>query len=168
MKDRILSLFIYLYVFLISFSHQTKLVPLSECNIFVFPLQAITRLSTCIKEPVSKLWSYFNVHSLTFHTHKNSSTTLHFVSMLFDNEWAKHINPKICKGCTYASLCIGRSAIFCSPDLLCSLWHFTYLNKKLWTAALQLVIQYPELLSPFRVAPHPPWAYLLWQLYDQI
>ena len=56
-----------------------------------------------------------------------------------------------------------RSAIFCSPGVSLSLWHFTHLNKRLLTAAaLQLVIQYPELLSSFKVAPLPPSAHFMW------
>ena len=37
-----------------------------------------------------------------------------------------------------------------------------HLNKRLLTAALQLMIQYPELLSSFKVAPLSLWAHLMW------
>ena len=50
MKDWILSLSISWYAFFSSFLHPTKLVLLSEYNTFIFPLQAITLLSACIKE----------------------------------------------------------------------------------------------------------------------
>ena len=73
------------------------------------------------------------------------------------------LTPQYVKGDAAASLWMGRSAIFCSPGLPLSLWRFTHLNKRLLTAALQLVIQYPELLSSFKVAPLPPWAYLMLQ-----
>ena len=70
--------------------------------------------------------------------------------------------PQCIKGGASASLCM-RSTIFCSPGVPLSLWHFTHLNKRLLTAAaLQLVIQYPELLSSFKVAPLPPSAHFMW------
>ena len=55
MKDWIFSLSISLYAFFSSFSHATKMVTLSEYNTFIFPLRAITCLSSYMKESLFKL-----------------------------------------------------------------------------------------------------------------
>ena len=113
----------------------------------------------CLYEGVTiETVSYFNVHSSTCHTRKHGSITFNFISSLLDTN-----GPNISlKGGASASQCTRRSAIFCSPGLPLSLGHFTDLNKKLLTAALPLVIQYPELLSSFKVVPLLPWAHFMW------
>ena len=97
MKDWILSLSISLYAFFSSFSHPTKLVPLSEYNTLIFPLRAITRLSACMKESLFRL-CYLNMHSSTCNTRKHGSITFDFIPSLLDHKWAKHIDPTVCKG----------------------------------------------------------------------
>ena len=105
------------------------------------------------------------MHGLTCHTHKHgSATVILFLPCLITNK-SNISSPQYVKGGASASLCMGRSAIFCSPGLSLSLWHFTHLNKKFLTAALQLVIQHLELLSSYKVAPLPPWAHLITHCY---
>ena len=89
---------------------------------------------------------------------KHGSITFDLISLLFDHKWAKHIKPtpQYVKGGASASLCMGRSTVFCSPSPPLSLRHFIHLNKRLLTAALQQVILYPKLLSSFKVASLPP------------
>ena len=106
-----------------------------------------------MKESVSKLWV---ISMCTARTRKHGSITFDFVSALLDHKLVKHIDTTVC-----ASLCTGKFAIFCSLDLCHGPQHFTHLNKRLLTAVLQLVIQYPELLNSFRVALLPQSAHLM-------
>ena len=107
--------------------------------IFRFPLQAITHLSVCMKESLSKL-GCFNMDSSTCHKCKHGSLRCDFIFALLDHKWARHIDPQYVKGGASASLYTGRSAIFCSPILPCRLQHLTHLNRRFLTATLQLLI----------------------------
>ena len=91
---------------------------------------------------------------LVIHVNMAAQRLISFLRCLIRNE-PNISTSQYVKGGASASLCTGRPAIFCFPGLP-GLRYFTHLNKRLLIAALQLMIQYPEFLSSFKVAPHPP------------
>ena len=137
---------VHFFLFFLQFVRTSKkvgtIILVKHFYIFVASNSSIK----CLYEVLNV--GYFNKHSSTWHTGKHYSITFDFNSTSLDNNMWRVVLLLV-----YTQ---EESAIFCSPGLPCILRHFTNLNKRFLTEAMQLVIQYPELLTSFKVALLPP------------
>ena len=145
-----------------SFSAPTKLVPLSDQSVLMFPHLAMKRLKACISESasnelVTSMWAALLAIQVNNAPHLVSSDLLSFIL-----NGQNITTPQWVNGGSLETLSFGKSNIFCSPNLPLSLRHTTNLCIKLLMAELALTIQKPHCLNSFNVRPLPPCATFLW------